>query len=273
MNKTFIVGILLAFATGAAGQAPTPRAGTAIPVDRATIKGAPYSAEFVTESVQTFSDGNRIVQRRTGRVSRDREGRVRREEDRASGGVAVTITDPVSRMSYTLDPETKTARQTSALLNIDMKYALDGLSREIKIGRLEQASRGARGSGAAPTPKAAAGGGGGRGRGAGAAAASDAVEEKLGDRTIEGVLASGVRRTTTIARGAIGNEQPILTVSETWTSPELQVQVLTDFSDPRTGRSTYRLLKITRADPDPALFQIPAGYTIMKVPPPVWIDK
>jgi hypothetical protein len=46
------------------------------------------------------------------------------------------------------------------------------------------------------------------------------VEEKLPERFIEGVVATGVRRTTTIEKGAIGNDLPITIVSEEWTSPE-----------------------------------------------------
>ena len=101
--------------------------------------------------------------------------------------------------------------------------------------------------------------------GRGGASDGDTLEEKLPDRNIEGVLATGVRRTTTIAKGAIGNEQPIKIVSEEWTSPELQILVLTDYTDPRTGRSTYRLLKISRLEPDAALFQVPADYTVQRL--------
>src|SRR5262245_45913471 len=35
------------------------------------VKGAPYSAEAVTETVQTLADGNRIVHRTSGSVARD----------------------------------------------------------------------------------------------------------------------------------------------------------------------------------------------------------
>ncbi len=90
------------------------------------------------------------------------------------------------------------------------------------------------------------------------------MAESLPDRVIENVLASGVRRTTTIDKGVIGNEQPIKIVSEEWTSPELQVLVMTDHTDPRTGHSTYRLLNIRRLDPDPSLFQVPADFTIQR---------
>jgi DNA-directed RNA polymerase specialized sigma24 family protein len=49
--------------------------------------------------------------------------------------------------------------------------------------------------------------------------------------------------------------------------PDLQILVMTDRTDPRVGHSTYWLLKIVRSDPDPALFQVPADYTVS---PPKW---
>jgi hypothetical protein len=85
---------------------------------------------------------------------------------------------------------------------------------------------------------------------------------QLPARDMEGVRAEGVRRTTTIAAGAIGNELPIQVVSEEWRSPELQVLVLTERSDPRLGTSTYRLLNITRSEPPLYLFEVPADYTV-----------
>src|SRR5215208_3618255 len=44
------------------------------------VKGAPYSAQAVTETVQTLSDGNRIVRKNTAQLYRDAEGRTRREQ-------------------------------------------------------------------------------------------------------------------------------------------------------------------------------------------------
>src|SRR5690349_17392013 len=44
------------------------------------VKNAPYSAESVTETVQTLADGNRIVNKITSQVYRDSEGRTRREQ-------------------------------------------------------------------------------------------------------------------------------------------------------------------------------------------------
>ena len=96
-------------------------------------------------------------------------------------------------------------------------------------------------------------------------------KEDLGQQVIEGVVATGTRTTTTIAAGSIGNEQPILIVSEQWFSPDLKVLVMTKHSDPRTGETTYRLTNIVQTEPARSLFEVPADYTIKDVghPAPV----
>src|SRR6266508_3250927 len=84
------------------------------------VKGAPYSAQAVTESVQTLSDGNRIVNKSSAAIYRDSEGRTRREQTLraiaafANGGEApqtIFISDPVADTSYMLDPRTHTAQK------------------------------------------------------------------------------------------------------------------------------------------------------------------
>src|SRR4029077_14344692 len=72
--------------------------------------------------------------------------------------------------------------------------------------------------------------------------------ERLTPRTIEGLRVEGTRRTTTIAAGAIGNERPIVAVTDEWTSPELKTLVLSEHSDPRTGTSTHKLVNVRRGD-------------------------
>src|SRR5205807_682280 len=44
------------------------------------VKGAPYSAQAVTEMTQILSDGNRIVNTSSAAVYRDGQGRTRREQ-------------------------------------------------------------------------------------------------------------------------------------------------------------------------------------------------
>jgi hypothetical protein len=90
--------------------------------DARTVKGAPYTADAVTETTQVLADGNRIVRRTTSAIARDGEGRTRREQ--AFGMVgnfapanssdamrSVFINDPVARTNYVLNSRTRTARK------------------------------------------------------------------------------------------------------------------------------------------------------------------
>ena len=52
-------------------------------------------------------------------------------------------------------------------------------------------------------------------------------------------------------------------ITETWDSPELKLRVMSKRSDPRSGENTTQILDINRAEPDPSLFTIPAGYTVV----------
>lgn len=63
-----------------------------------TVKGAPYSAETISETTQTLADGNRIVRRSTGKIARDSDGRTRQERSDGS----VYINDPVAGKRWLL---------------------------------------------------------------------------------------------------------------------------------------------------------------------------
>jgi hypothetical protein len=73
------------------------------------VKGAPYSADIVTETNQKLADGNVITHKKVSRVYRDGEGRTRQESYRDDKLRSVYITDPVGRANYTLIPEAKMA--------------------------------------------------------------------------------------------------------------------------------------------------------------------
>jgi hypothetical protein len=75
------------------------------------VKGAPYSADIVTETNQTLPDGNVISHKNMSKAWRDSEGRTRQEIYRGDKLRSVYISDPVANMAYTLLPERKVAVQ------------------------------------------------------------------------------------------------------------------------------------------------------------------
>lgn len=91
--------------------------------------------------------------------------------------------------------------------------------------------------------------------------------EKLGEQTIQGVKATGIRRTTTIPTGAIGNDRPIVSVMEQWTSPELGVVLQRTLKDPQIGETVYRLENINRSEPLKSLFEVPSDYEVKEGQP------
>jgi hypothetical protein len=86
--------------------------------------------------------------------------------------------------------------------------------------------------------------------------------DRLGGKTIAGVYAEGVRTTTTYPVGYMGNDRPFVNVREIWTASDLKLTVLATDNDPRNGLQSTEVTDLVRAEPDPALFLPPEGYTI-----------
>jgi len=312
------------------------------------VKGAPYSAQELSESTQTLADGTRIRNETKANVYRDSEGRVRRET-----GDVVTIWDPVASVSYTLDSKSMTAFKASMGAPVFVRHSAAGVGGGFgSAGGTSTATVGPMGVGPSTGTVSVKDGmvtvtqdghtrtfpmppngewtsedgkmhaffkqtENGPGVPAGTAsgnvshtieregqvivtrdgkttamplppgeidivdrvwvnalpnniAASKMVvrgldagkEESLGEQMIEGVKSTGTRRTSTIEIGAIGNDRPINTVTERWYSPDLQTEVMTRHSDPRTGESSFKLTNISRSEPAAYLFQVPSGYTV-----------
>ncbi|HXN46934.1 MAG TPA: hypothetical protein VN893_09870 [Bryobacteraceae bacterium] len=227
------------------------------------VKGAPYSAQIVTEHTQTLADGNTISQKQTGMMYRDSEGRTRREQALGAIGPVpaapnppqlVFITDPVAGASYALDANNKTAHKVplapGSAQGATMIASGVGQAGGVVMGpgpetemRIETHVR-VGGKAAGPPP----------------------VQESLGGREIEGIQAEGTRTTITVPAGQMGNERPLVTVTERWYSAQLQATVLSTTKDPLMGESTYRLANVNLAEPAASLFEIPADYTLTEGP-------
>ena len=219
------------------------------------VTGAPYSAEAVTEVTQMLHDGNSIESRTSVTVARDSQGRVRREQQAVAVGPLVaqapapiiTISDPSLGVLTTLDAERKVAMRSLRPPDRPLRTVGGSVRGGVGVG-----------GGGEPPPLLPAP------VRAQPAPQSESRTESLGTMEIEGVRAEGTRVTVTIPAEAIGNRLPIAVVTERWYSPELQVVVQTRRSDPRTGETVYRLTNISRAEPPPDLFQIPADYRIQE---------
>jgi hypothetical protein len=174
---------------------------------------------------------------------RDSEGRTRIERsanmpgsDNADIPLMIEISDPVAHVHYTLNPRRKVAYKRT--------MAVPGNRPALR-----------------PVPGAQPG----KPRDIHESKRPEVKIEKLGSDTMEGLLVGGTRRTTTWPAGSMmGNDQPLTSVSETWMSPDLKIVVLSRVSDPRNGEHTQKLVNVSRAEPDPGLFQPSTDYTVME---------
>jgi hypothetical protein len=197
------------------------------------VTGEPYSATAVSTSQQTLSNGTTISHQATVSLARDNEGRTMRSETFTGGqsnATVVSIFDPVTNQRIEYNTGTKKARI----------FVLP-------------ASNAAASSNAATAP-------GPRGPGGHHSSQVTVASESLGTQTIAGVSAEGTKTTRTVAAGAFGNSQPLVSTEEKWYSADLQIVLQSTRTDPRSGQSTYTVSNLQRAEPAASLFQVPAGY-------------
>ena len=90
--------------------------------------------------------------------------------------------------------------------------------------------------------------------------------EDLGASNMAGVPVTGSRTTTVIPAGTMGNDRDITITEERWYSPDLKMNIMTKHSDPRMGETVFQVNNLTRSNPDPSLFQVPADYQIKEGP-------
>lgn len=86
--------------------------------------------------------------------------------------------------------------------------------------------------------------------------------EDLGASRTAGVDTHGYRETSTLNPGAMGNDQPMITSREFWYAPSLGVNLISIVDDPQSGKQVFTATDLSTADPDPALFNPPEGFTV-----------
>jgi hypothetical protein len=305
-NLSGILLLLLISGIVAKAQEFNPKA-EIIKSSEKIVKGAPFSAEAISESIQFMFDGNKITRSSESRIYRDGEGRFRRDEMSKPVGIgsfveisqSIYIFDPVAGLRFYLDANSKTVRRFDTKKDFRLKsnkeFEIKDKKREIRIETRVEIKRDRRDDKRtdrdekpaqkpnSPTepnkkikppdqpktpvePKKSV-------FPSMAVPAGEVKNEALGRRNIEGVEAEGTRQTNTIAAGAIGNERAFEIVYERWYSKELQLIVLSKYSDPRFGEQTYQLTNIKRAEPDGELFKVPSDYKPVEDKKPPTIEK
>jgi hypothetical protein len=259
-------------AFGAAQIGVVTTGGMAIPVQESNevVKNQPYQAQAVTEVKQTLADGSHITQTMTATVARDSDGRSVRIQklgamgpwksastsSQANAATLTTIFDPVAQTHIDYSSENQVAHSLPMLPPL----AKGETNVMHSVAGFAGGGPGAGGSGpvtayAFKTRTES-----------GEASSADIKTEPLGDKAIDGISVTGTKTTNTIPAGTIGNDKDLVVRRETWYSPDLKLVIQSTQTDPRFGETTYSLTNIQRSEPDPTLFQVPAGYTVEKVP-------
>ncbi|HEY0263694.1 MAG TPA: hypothetical protein VGC07_04155 [Granulicella sp.] len=210
--------------------------------------GQPFIATQKTTSIQKLADGTSITHISTTKEARDSQGRMMNETKLPPNGAAsgngwssTFVVDPAERTTTSWFSQQK---QATRYHQPDVEQAAARRARAIAAAKAANHAS-ATDSGPHPTTK----------------------HEQLGGRNIAGIYAEGTRITTTYPVGSIGNDKPIVVVSENWISPDLKLTVLQTNDDPRSGSRTVETTQLDRSEPDPALFQAPEGYTIKDIRP------
>jgi hypothetical protein len=221
------------------------------------VTGQPYSADQVSERKQTLTNGTHIDQKRElSRMYRDSDGRTRTERraflatprnnnSPETDARFIHIYDPIAGYSYTLDTQKRIAHRFTVPIpsQLPKTVRMAGTFAPVQPG--QQAARKPMGSNSVLQRR-------------------QMNKESLGSDVIDGIQVEGERLTVTTPAGVVGNDRPLTRVCEHWRSEELKLTILSKCSDPRFGNSTVRLQNLDRAEPDPALFQVPVDYEIVE---------
>jgi hypothetical protein len=239
---------------------------TSMPFREEPVKDRPFSATETTAREQILADGTKITSSVEIQVWRDRDGRKRAEGtlkkqfNSSQLRKTVSVSNPVDRTTMNwITGSTNGGRVTvmhlPGLSSDTPKPAMKGGLSALLSAPPPPPSLLTGLSGVVRSPKSIPD-----------SSKTSVHTEQLPPDNIDGLNVEGIRTTTIIPSGSQGNDREITVVSETWTSPDLKIIVRQITDDPRTGKVTRELSHIDRADPDPALFQAPAGYTIKDFP-------
>lgn len=204
------------------------------------VPNIPFTGVIQVERSLGQPDGSRIELKTVRNIARDSQGRIHTESRQLlpsssttqPGVIRIHLYDPETRTSTVLDPQSRT--YSTMTVNHPPRTVPPAFIASTSGSSLPQNDF--------------------------------AKQEDLGTREIEGLGVHGVRQTQTIpSPGNAGNE--VVVTDEYWYSEDLQINLIVKHFDPRTGSFTARVARIARTEPEPAMFEIPEGYTPSKAEP------
>jgi hypothetical protein len=195
------------------------------------VAGKPFSGRDSIEWTRMLEDGSSVTTHIAALVARDGQGRIHRERvkfvpansNQQSKPFEVTILDPAEHTRTICDMAAHHCSVTN--YSVPVKFA------PLPVGPLDDGKR-------------------------------FLARESLGSNTIDDLSVVGTRETLTINTGVIGNNQPVVTTREFWYSSDLEINLSVTRKDPREGTQVLQIVDLSRAEPDPSLFQVPADFTI-----------
>ncbi len=200
------------------------------------IPNAPFTATLDTEATKYTADGASMTFVNERHIARDTQGRIYEERwllVPKNGNVKSTmnwiqIADPKQRTLYNCSPQIHVCE----MLVYDPASDLAAASPRKGSSRILPDGKG------------------------------NVAWEDLGDRNIAGIETVGSRETTTMNVGTMGNDQPLTSMREYWHSDQLGINLLSIRTSPMFGRQTFTIVEISAAEPDPQVFELPAGYAV-----------
>jgi hypothetical protein len=200
------------------------------------VPNAPFSAVVEIQRTRVRSDGSVFSMKSIRNMARDGIGRIHNESRTFIPATStdtpevlhIHLYDPRTRVSTELNPRTRTFYTQT------MDHPPSTVPPTVRFG----------------SPS-----------GTGVPQNEFAKEEDLGSKEFEGVLARGVRETQIIPAESSDTGKEITITDEFWYSDELRINVVMKHSDPRVGDTTLTVTHIARGEPDPALLEMPEGYT------------
>lgn len=207
----------------------------------APVTGQPYSAIQVHKTKRTLADGTNITHAGHHSVYRDSSGRARVEvrlpnpQKVQPDPVMVFVSDPVAHTMLMWSTDSKAAK-VATLIRIPEQKQNAAKTAPAQV-RPTADSR--------PQPVV--------------------TTEDLGTDVLQGIPVTVTKTTTVVPVGRSGNDAPITKTEEVWTSQDMKLVMKEQWEDPRSGERTVELDQFSRAEPDPALFRAPAGYSVKDI--------